>query len=89
VKFYQPRYLDDGSHGAIIIEAIKSSGSYRATFRGEELCRSTSPLWRSAQILLERGFPPEFHLEMVRKDWVVSMGGPIGALSRGAQADDS
>lgn len=80
MKFYEPKYREDEMHGAIIIDQVGVS-IYSAEFRGEELCRHPSPLWKSAEVLLARGFPPDFHLEMVRRDWVVSMGGPIGTLA--------
>lgn len=85
MKFYEPRTEPEGPlFGRIFIHETRGvygglSGQFEAKFKGKVLCKSSSPLVRASNILLQQGYSPEYHLEMVHENTgEATMGGPIG-----------
>jgi hypothetical protein len=65
----------------IIIREHEGHGVYDAFVDGEKICRSRTPLFTAARVLLARGVPPETSLEMWRTaTW--AMRAPIWAAAK-------
>jgi hypothetical protein len=66
----------------VFVSLSPSRRKWRADFNGERLCVCTSPLIKSARILIARGFDPDCVIEMWRaaaKSW--SLRGRLGPVA--------
>jgi hypothetical protein len=63
----------------VVVSLTPSRRKWRADFNGKTLCVSTSPLIKSARILIAQGFDPDCTIETVRAhDKVLLLSGRLG-----------